>query len=214
MGFHQCIAIYGQTLCHARIFHVIRFSDRPRMTCPTPAGINSQYWVFNVLNTPFRTWSRTWVLLHLLLFCFQTFWSIGLMNHSCTLTMALSTLSLPAGSMTAISSARKLNCLLTDLSLVRDQYDWWLHSDAYCITLGLLGCLAFPLNTRGTWLAHSLYPDMLMIDSFLSLELWSRKHLLCHWRVQRRSRSRGSDPGPRHRDGCPTQSVQRAQTRR
>ena len=196
----------GQTLCHACIFHVIHFGDHPRMTHLSPTGISSgsnRHWVFNILNAPFRTWSRTWALLHLLLFCFQTFWSIGLMNHSCTLTMAPSTLNLPTGSMTAISSARALNSLLTNLSSVRDQCDLWLYSDAYCVTLGLLGCLAFPLNTRGTWLARFLHSDTLTINSFLSLGLRSCEHLLCHWWVQRRCRSWGRNPGPRHRDGRP-----------
>jgi len=154
MGFHECIATWSNTMSCMHL-PCNRFSDHPRMTCPSPTSISSgsnRHWVFNILNAPFRTWSRTWALLHLLLFCFQTFWSIGLMNHSCTLTMAPSTLNLPTGSMTAISSARALNSLLTNLSSVRDQCDLWLYSDAYCVTLGLLGCLAFPLNTRGTYL--------------------------------------------------------------
>jgi len=86
---------------------------------------------------------------------YHQLYSPNMIQNSCTLTMALSTLNPPIGSTIVVSSARKLNKSLfgSMFSLI----------GCYIQILATpLWLLAFPPNTS------FLHPNTLMVESFLS----------------------------------------------
>ena len=195
---HKC------TIC------MICLSHSPGMICPLSPGISSQNRVLNTLSSLFFFQNNGSEPEHLYTcFFFVTRYS-GRLALWTTLALRL---------WQRRPRVRQLGQWQPSLQLESSIVFWQISLRSAISMIGLveirmlncvssfrsprLSCLSSQ-NKRYSDFAGSSYPDMLKrLNSFLSFGLRSRKHLLCHWRVQWCRQSRGCDPGLRHRDGRP-----------